>query len=216
MNKAVELINLWDTYETEHPGATIEDFCRHTLVHAREKENKLITKNVTPIGAEGILLKTICRIAKINNIYANWALAGTAINQPEELLMLLQILAKKAPNKSEVIYYNLMELSSGTDVIKRLIKKGFIGEYVDQEDRRLKRLELTPKGIGEIEICIPRIKKLSDMLTWDLPADDIELCAKLLMVIDTKFTFLIHSHKGKSFDDIYKSLEDHSKLDKPV
>ena len=60
--------------------------------------------------------------------------------------MLATIHPEKNPKKTEVIYANLFELSSGTDMLNRMKKRGLIKEYDDQVDKRSKRIELTPKG----------------------------------------------------------------------
>src|SRR5688572_20844670 len=142
MNKTVELVNNWAEFEAKYPNGNIEDFCRHYLAHQKQKkiEGPLVG-GVVPSFNEGLLLKIIGRISKLNMAYANLALRGTELNQIEEFGVLQTIKKEKNPKKTEVIYANLFELSSGTDMLNRMKERGLIIEYTDQDDKRSKRIE---------------------------------------------------------------------------
>jgi len=207
MNKTVALVNEWGNFEAKHPDGNIEDFCRHYLARNREQKIKgpLVGGVIPPIN-DGLLLKIIGRIHKLNMNYANKALAGTDLNQIEEFGMLLTIQQEKNPKKTEIIYANLFELSSGTDMLTRMKKRGLIKEYNDKEDKRSKRIELTPKGEKVIDVCFPKIRKMAMMMMHDLTDDDKELCIQLLKNVEIKFSALWPRHKGKGFEEIYKEV----------
>ena len=207
MNKTVELVNAWSAFEEKHPDGNMEDFCRYHLIHRREIENKdPLVGGVIPDHVEGLLLKILGRISRLNTIYANAAFAGTGVDQLEEFGILLTIQREKNPKKTEVIYSMLLELSSGTDMLSRLIRKGFIQEYPDEEDKRAKRLTLTPEGKDALERSRIQIGKVAHMLLFDMEQDDKQLCVKLLKNVEQKFSALFQEHKGKNFDDIYRAI----------
>ncbi|HVX51166.1 MAG TPA: hypothetical protein VHB48_13455, partial [Chitinophagaceae bacterium] len=137
MNKTVELVNKWGEFEEKHPDGTIEDFCRYLLIQQRENENtRPLVGGVVPNNNPGLLLKIMGRIHKMNAAYAAMALEGTGVSQLEEFGTLLSIQQFAGMKKTEIIYSNLFELSSGTDMLARMIKKGYINETPDAEDRR--------------------------------------------------------------------------------
>lgn len=207
MNKTVALVNEWGNFEAKHPNGNIEDFCRYYL--ARQREEKIkgpFVGEVVPPLKDGLLLKIIGRINKLNMFYANLALKGTGLNQVEEFGMLLTIKQEKNPKKTEIIYANLFELSSGTDMLNRLKKRGLIDEYDDKDDKRSKRIELTNEGIKVIEVCFPKIVKMAKMIMHDLTEDDKQLCIQLLKNIEIKYSALWPQHKGKLFDEVYESI----------
>lgn len=207
MNKTVELVNQWGQYEQQFPKGNIEDFCRHYLAHQQQnKTDGVLVGGVVPSLIDGLLLKIIGRISKLNMAYANMALKGTELNQIEEFGILQTIRKEKNPKKTEVIYGNLFELSSGTDMLNRMKKRGLIKEYADDEDKRSKRIELTPKGEKAAQVGLSKIELNARMLMNDLSADDKQLCIQLLKNIEVKFSALWQKHKGKEFDDIYKEL----------
>ena len=219
MNTTVDLVNEWAAFEKEHPGSTIEDFCRHYLASQRHQEVKgPLVGGVVPTINDGLLLKIIGRISKLNMNYANLALKGTGLNQIEEFGILLTIKQEKNPKKTEVIYANLYELSSGTDMLARMKKRGLIKEYDDKEDRRSKRLELTAKGEKIAEACKTKILKNATMMMNDLTEDDKQLCIQLLKNVEVKFSALWQKHKGRNFEEIYKEImgDKNDKVVKPL
>src|SRR5580704_804884 len=108
MNKTIELVNHWGAFEKIHPDGGIEDFCRHYLASQQQQKitGPLVGGVVPPIN-DGLLLKIIGRISKLNMNYANLALKGTGLNQIEEFGILLTIKQEKNPKKTEIIYANL-------------------------------------------------------------------------------------------------------------
>lgn len=208
MNKTIKLVNYWGAFEEKHPKGSIEDFCRYYLAHQQQQEETkgTLVGGVVPVFNEGLLLKIIGRISKLNMAYANIALKGTDLNQIEEFGILQTIKKEKNPKKTEVIYANLFELSSGTDMLNRMKKRGLIKEYGDKEDKRSKRIELTVKGEKVAASCTVKIEKNAIMLMNDLTVDDKQLCIQLLKNVEIKFSALWQKHKGKEFDDIYKEL----------
>ncbi|RPD42286.1 MarR family winged helix-turn-helix transcriptional regulator [Chitinophaga barathri] len=210
MNKTVALVKAWGAFEENHPDGELEDFCRHYLAQRQplqdEAPQKPLVGGVVPPLTDGTLLRIIGRIQKLNFSYANMALKGTDLNQIEEFGILLTIKQEKNPRKTEVIYANLFELSSGTDMLGRMIKRGLIKEYDDQEDKRSKRLELTTKGEKSIVTSFPRVKKMAEMMLNDLNEDDKQLCIQLLKKIEIKFSALWPKHRGRPFEEVYEEV----------
>ena len=207
MEKTIELVNAWADFSRNHPGGDIEDFCRHYLIKKREKETKgKMVGGVIPGVTDGLLMKIIGRIHKLHVMYANAAFEGTPLNQVEEFGCLATIYQLKNPKKSEVIVSNLMELSSGTDMLNRLKSRGLIREQADKEDKRSKRILLTLSGEKAIATCLGRMEKLAKIMVHDMPPDDKLLCIQLLKQVEIKFSSLFQKHKGKKFEDIYKEI----------
>ena len=133
MNKTVELVNEWGTFEQKHPKGDLDEFCRYYLVHHKQKNKEgTLVGGVVPALTDGLLMKIIGRISKLNMAYANIALKGTALNQIEELGILQTIKKEKNPKQTQVIYANLFELYSGTDMLNRLKKRGLIKESANK------------------------------------------------------------------------------------
>lgn len=204
MDKTIELVNLWGAYARQHPDAEIDDFCRHLLLTKKEKSKKeILVGGVVPPNPDSLLMKIIGRIYKLHTSYIQSAFEGIDLNQIEEFGILATIQQYGNPRKSEVIIANLMEISSGTDILNRLIKRGLIKEYLDEQDKRSKRIELTAEGQETFNLAQERALMLAGMMFNDMAEDDKRLCIQLLKNVEIKFSGLVQKHKGRNFDEIY-------------
>jgi len=203
MNQTVELVRLWGEYEKENPNGTVESFCRHVLAGSIKKEKLIQPEWQLHPDLNGTLIRTISRIGKFQDIYTKKALAGSGLDQIEEFGMMAAIFNLKNPPKSEAIFTNMLELSSGTNILIRLKSKQMISEYADPEDKRIKRLQLTKKGEKVLKDAKQKILKVVAMLTRDLSDDDKQLCLQLLSPVEARFFPLIQKQKNKSFEEIY-------------
>lgn len=214
MNKTVALVNAWAVFEEKYPDATVDDFCRHYLDRRKKQKNReILTGGVVPPTNEGLLMKIIGRIARLGLLYSGLALQDTGVNQIEEFGVMVTILQLKNPTKIAVINANLLEVSSGTDLLSRMKKRGLIREQADASDKRIKRLSLTAKGERATKECAARITKNAKMLFSGLSDDDVERCIGILKHVEIKFSQRWFEHKALSFEQAYndtmtESLQD--------
>lgn len=202
MNKAVELIKLWGDFEEKHPDGTIEEFCRYQLTAAVKKEKPIAPEWQLIPDINGQLMILIRKIGKFHIMYSNKALEGTGLDQMEEFGILVIIFNKRNPIKSEVIYDNLLELSSGTNMLIRLKKRGMISEYADKDDKRVKRLKLTQKGEETLKKAKVFVLQVAGMIVENLSEEDKQLCIQLLDPINARFTGIVQKQKNKTFEEI--------------
>ena len=207
MNKTVELVNLWAVFEAKYPNGSMEDFFRYQLVSKRESiDNEKLVGGLLPSNTAGLLLKIIGRISRLHSMYSNMALEETGLNQIEEFSIIVTIDAYKSPRKTEVIFDNLMELSSGTDMVNRLIKRGYVTEHADKDDKRAKRLHLTPAGAKVLANSRVRILQLVEMMTFDIHNEDQKICIQLLKDTEIKFSGRWQKDKVSTFDAVYEEI----------
>lgn len=207
MNKTIALVIEWGKFEEKHPDGSIDDFCRYQLIHKKEAvAGNTVNAALVPANADSLLMRTMGRIMRLHTVYAEFALEGTGIRSVEEFSMLNAVYQLKTPKKSEVILSCLHEISTGTDILNRLRKSGYLIERADKEDRRSKRLTITAKGEKVILHCKSRIAMLAKMMLVDMDSEDKKLCVQLLKNIEIKLAPALQRHKEQSFDEIYKSL----------
>lgn len=205
MNKTVELITRWTNFEEQHPGASLEDFFRQQLnPPGKQKEAFPPAGKLIP-DMNGRLMILIRRIGKYHIAFSGKALEGTGLVQMEEFGILVTIFNQVNPIKSEVIFNNLMELSSGTNMLMRMKKRGLIGEYADKEDKRVKRLRLTAKGEQTLKKAKPRVLDVATMMCGVISDEDKKLVMQLLHPIQQKFEGSFQKSRSLSFEEIKQS-----------
>ncbi|AYL96797.1 MarR family winged helix-turn-helix transcriptional regulator [Mucilaginibacter celer] len=206
MNKTVELVKLWGEYEAQNPGGALEDFFRHQLLQSANGEKKAVPDWQLRPGINGKLMILIRRIGKYHMVYSNKALEGTGLDQIEEFGILVTIFNQVNPIKSEAIYNNIIELSSGTNMLNRLKKRGLITEYDDDEDKRIKRLKLTTKGEETLGKAKVRVLEAAQMMVNVLSEEDKHFCFQLLNPVSEKFDGTFQKFRNKNFDEIFKTM----------
>ncbi len=188
MNTTVALLNQWAEFEAQHPDATPEDFCRYFLVRSRKKETmEGLFNGELPPRTDIVMMKLIDRIARLHSIYVQIALKDLKLSHFEEFSLLSAIAQLESPRKTEVIYHTINELSTGLSLLSGLIKNRYITEYDDPEDKRSKRLRLTPKGeklltvyFGETDHPIPW--QTDHLNCWRTDAANaVEACTKIVI-----------------------------------
>jgi DNA-binding MarR family transcriptional regulator len=207
MNKTVDLVNEWAAFEEKHPGNSIGDFCRYYLIREREKGgSSRFLEGIVPPEKASLLTKLLVRIVRMQAVYLDMAIKETGIRQAEEFFFLSVIKNLKSPKKTEVIYHTVNELSTGLNILAGLIKQGFIREQKDEEDKRSKRVSLTPKGERALKSGYGRIHQVNEMMFFGMPDDDVSLCIQLLKNVEMKFSGKWLHHKGRPFDEVYKDV----------
>ncbi|MDB5116908.1 MAG: hypothetical protein JWQ79_2400 [Mucilaginibacter sp.] len=206
MNKTVELVKLWGDYEAQYPDCSVDDFFRHQLSASIKKEKQTVPDWQLHPNINGQLMILIRRIGKYHMVYSNKALEGTNLDQMEEFGILVTIFNQVNPIKSEAIYNNIIELSSGTNMLNRLKKRGLVNEYADAEDKRVKRLKLTAKGEETLDKAKVRVSQVAEFMVDALSDEDKQLCVNLLTPLGDRFAGMFQKHKNKSFDEIYEEM----------
>jgi len=204
-NKTVQLVNLWHDFEKEHPDENVDDFCRYHLAALEIKKEKPATeseKDFALLPIETKLARSAGRLSRFHASYARKALVDLDLNHLDDFLYLNALSRLKNPKKSELIYENISEFSSGIEIIRRLIKLGLAKEFPDTLDRRSKRLRLTPKGQKVLIQCFTKMQELNFMVYRLLSTQDKELIYSMVRRLDKLHTDVYEKTKNKSLTEI--------------
>jgi hypothetical protein len=203
MNKTVELVRLWGEYETTHPTDGIEQFCRFLLLKEKQQKGKLgFAKSAMPDQPASVLAKMLGRLGRLLNNYAGIALRQCGLSSFEDFFYLNDIAVNDHPKKTEVIYANFNELSSGLLILDRLIRAGLVVEKPDNKDKRLKRLTITKKGTAVLGECYAKLNRINATIFEGMPEEDMLLCIQLLSPTESRISTKWIQEKRKSFADL--------------
>lgn len=185
MNKTVELVNLWAKYEEENPKAEISQFCQAYLVNQEQKNRKVaFWESPIPPDSASLLTKLIGRIARLHNLYALAAFKDCGISSFDEFLYLNSIANTSNSKKTDVIWANFNELSSGLLILDRLKKAKLIVEQGDELDKRAKRLEITKEGASVLQACYQQLNEVNEMCLGGLAEEQVKLCIQVLQPVE--------------------------------
>ena len=144
------------------------------------------------------------------NRYAKWyikkVLRDSILQTPDEFSFLISLMTYDSLHKSELITSQIMEKTSGTEIINRLVKKGMISETADQNDKRSIRVSITDSGRKEILRILPLMTKVTKIVVGNLSIEEINTLSYLLKKLDYFHNKVYLSKRGQPLSDILSSI----------
>ncbi|MDD3078250.1 MAG: MarR family transcriptional regulator [Paludibacter sp.] len=209
-NILIELIERLNDYELEaqQTGTTVNmtDFLGylnsryvHESVTSRELGGDF--KNYEPEEGNGqntdisILIVLLFRYAKG---YIKKALKDSMIKTADEFSFLITLLTFDSLSKTELIQKQVMEKTSGTEIINRLLKLGLLEQYQDEVDKRSIRVKISPSGRVELFKILPQMRTVSQIVAGNLTVNEKNMLAYMLRKLE-------HFH-----NDIYLNKKDNN------
>jgi DNA-binding MarR family transcriptional regulator len=157
-SSVVPIITLWEEYSKTSKDADPRGFARWILkdVAGKSLPTSLKTSKSSrrhldrDLDDAGKAMLLINRLHSMMKKVSKPILKKIGFAKDQEYGVLIQIYLLKNPNKKEVAQQLLLENSTTVEMIKRLVKRGFIREVLDSDDNRAMRLSLTDKGMQKL------------------------------------------------------------------
>ncbi len=181
MSQLVELIKKWELFIAEQPGCSTLAFALWLLA---ENTAKSAVRKSSPDSDEPSLhgddpefdkyagnqktsMQGAYLIGKMNqyvSYYTKPMMKKHGLHSLDDFGYLQNIRYFANITKTKACELMLQEITTGVDIIKRLIKNGFIEENVNEGDKREKLLQLSLKGDAVLNVMYMEFLKLPDTL----------------------------------------------------
>ncbi len=217
-NKITALINKWGEYEKLHPNPEFSDFGiwlskqdkdptpANTFFEKQDhhtskwNSNEDGLKHHNRIKNDDVQIgMLIGRLAKYGRLYAKKTLHSLSLNL-DEFTFLAAILHMENPKKSDVIIVNLFEPTSGTEILRRLIKLNYVKESTNKEDKRSKLLKLTALGEKTIFKAFKEMSKVGILVTANLNEKQKKEAISIMNYLNDFHVNLYLNHKEDSVE----------------
>lgn len=220
----IDLVNAWARYSATTPNADLPGFCLHYLTEQAqqplpgtddsgllnqqwlESPTGKVTRSLMPIRPEARLAALVGRLSKYGYFYSKKAMQPFDFKNIEEPVYLIALIQMGTPKKSELIYEMMAEFASGTDIINRLIKMELAEEFPDEQDRRSKRLRITPKGLLVLKEALPVMNKVADVAYHSLTEAEKTLLVQILDKLDHYHADHYKQSRTSEFDEVYDRM----------
>lgn len=216
-----QLIDLWESYEEKEQELNLLDFADWMRIKLKKNPqlNRKISYNNSKIEQPGLVayyksldeptqfLEVISRISRYHEFYIRKFLVDLPINNRLEYLFLNTVRQMHQAKKTDLIHIHLVDYSTGMDTIKRLINNGFLTETSDKNDKRVRLLEITEKGLG---ILLHADKKVTDERNMFLSCISMNKWKKAMPVLDeiNKFHNQIYlKHNDKPYPELINLMD---------
>lgn len=197
-NNLIEITKYLEEFEKQNKqGFSIHDFANWLSDKVAQKprsgiEASTINDSITQQSSDVQISIMVGRMYKYARMYSKKVFSGTPLKGLDDYSFMATLMFKPSMTKSELIHYNLMDsVTSGADIIKRLLKYELIEEHDDENDKRSKRIGITEKGKQLMFNIFNKMDKVSGIITGNLSNDEKLFLLSYLKKLD-------HLHK-----DIY-------------
>lgn len=146
-----------------------------------------------------ILIVLMFRYAKG---YIRKALKSSKIKSADEFSFLITLLTYKSLTKTELIQKQVMEKTSGTEIINRLVRLGLIMQYEDEADKRSVRIKISDLGKSEIIGILPEMQKVSKIVTGNLTETEKNTLAYLLRKLENFHNDIFLNNKDAELNEL--------------
>jgi DNA-binding MarR family transcriptional regulator len=179
MDSYLPLIELWESFRKKNKSGDLQEFAEFLLKATTKKEpmksakwataqaNQYFEKQTKNFGFEDstpFAATLIWRLYKFIKLYNKNILQEAGLHSHDEFAILISIQTHQTIAKKVVITENLLELTTGTDIINRLIKNKLITEKINPDDKRQRMLNLTSKGATCLKTIFTGLASTEDIL----------------------------------------------------
>ena len=203
-NSLIPLITLWEEFFAKVPEGDILEFASWILAKeeqaqkarpdgnghplAGNDDDPSVVKNNQPAGEEmeenARALLLIARLHSFIEMRAKPIVKKHGFTKNREYGMLANIYLLKTPNKKQLAESMLLENSTAVEITNRMLKKGFIMEIDDEEDKRSTRICLTAAGEQKLFESYADLRDLPASFLDSLTGAEITRLVNLLQKVE--------------------------------
>ena len=208
MKDLIKVLQQWEDYQKHHPGSEFEDFCRFYLASLKKKKLPIgaSPKANQPPDLDSMFMMTLTRSTLAFWVYMRIALRDTHLSSIEDLMVCAALNRLGESRKTDIVNYAMMEMSTGTDILNRLIEKGFVNQRVDPDDKRSRLLTLSATGANALKKCFKKAGLARQIFLADVTEDDKKILAGILYPLQEKHSRLSVASKGKPIEEIHAEM----------
>lgn len=167
---------LWKAFEKEYPNGSMTDFGvwlirkdipAGDLVETKKESSTSIIKQGAPgrMNQSDMVGIFISRLYRFLRMASKDLLAKHEVSSIDEFALLATLLVHPGMTKTELLKQNLMEITTGSEMLKRFVARKWLLEQRDKADKRVTRLSLSSKGQQVIFACMQTLENIEDILS---------------------------------------------------
>lgn len=147
----------------------------------------------------------LVRLNKYAKYYLKDAFAGTPLKSADDFAYVAALANVASLTKSELIQMNVGETSGGMDIIKRLERERVLETFMDEKDKRAKRVRLTEFGKGVFFSILQPLQRVGRIVKAHLKPEDVERLVEVLAVLDAFHQKIYLEEKEYDIEKIEKT-----------
>jgi DNA-binding MarR family transcriptional regulator len=181
----IPLLSQWEIFTEENPKKDIYAFASWLLSGRQEQTREVnISEGRDHVANSVKVAILITRLRSYLSAYVKPTVKTLGFTKEHEYNFLYQVSKMDKPNKNNLSKENMVEFSTGRDIIRRLIIKNLITEKIDPDDKRASQLHLTAKGKKVLEKSFGMIAENFTDFLGDLTTGEQEQLIAILTKVN--------------------------------
>ena len=185
-------------------GSTMEHFVEYLNYSINKPETAVEVSDEELLNV--LLAQNIAHLYRFAKSYTKTALEDSPLITMDDFLYLGKIMELVNCTKTELIEHHAHEKTSGMEIIKRLLKNGFIDQQNDPNDGRSKQLSITAAGRQEFLAALGGMQKSANLIGGPLSSVEKLHLLHLLQKLH-KFHKPLFAEKNASLDEMLEQLD---------
>lgn len=179
----LSLIEKYMDYTSETGEVNLKDFS--VWLNRSLSGEEPVIKAASPSQTERDIIYLINRLSKFSRFYSKKVISRYGLTSLDEFYFLISITRLGTPGKNEVYKDTITEVTTGAQIMKRMIAAGLITEVTDKEDKRMKRVRLSDKGKKVRDRLFSEFTETVKLKTGNLSGAEKETLRTLLADLHT-------------------------------
>ncbi|BDS11628.1 MarR family winged helix-turn-helix transcriptional regulator [Aureispira anguillae] len=202
-----ELLPYLDQFEKKNKQkeTNINDFLIW-MNGAPKLEQQAPQKSLKSIPLQGGINAQICQLISLLHKYVRFyyrkGFKESYIQTTEDFGFLATLATVGDLRKNELIQKNTSEFTSGMEVIRRLERNELIETFLDENDKRARRVRITDKGRGAFLQALPILQKIGTIATGQLTDLEKQQLVDLLNKLNYFHNPIFHEEKEANLVNI--------------
>lgn len=212
--KIIEYLAVFEEENQHLEGYDLQDFLSFMQSQINEKEDKTPNRHIGgkkrrkdfnfSENAEIILSRQISLLYRYAKEYIKKALENSNLQTVEEFSYLVVLMTFDHLSKTELILKNVMSITSGAEVIKRLLRKGLIKQIIDKNDKRSQLVSITSTGLDEMKKVFPKMQLASEIIRGNLSHQEEQTLVFLLKKLEAYHNRLFLNHRDQDLEQLFE------------
>ncbi|WP_324680207.1 hypothetical protein [Hymenobacter sp. GOD-10R] len=208
LQRLLASVEEFEAQHKESPSDALADFAQ--WLHVRTSPSSdlaTVTREATQAAEtlESRISKLITFLYRYARFYSRLALDGSVLFAFEDFSYLVTVNCYGPLSKTELIARNIHEKSSGTEVIKRLLKQALLTEQPHPSDRRRRELTLSSEGRRTLYQVFERMHQEAHMVAGNLDTIERHQLLYLLLKLDTFHYPVFSQNRAPTFESLIET-----------
>lgn len=208
----VNQLEIYEAVESDKENLSLDKFIAsmQQSVSLESFQNNLIDN--TPknpqsraLSIERIIAQHFLILFRYIKFYSKIAFADLPIKTLDEFSILATTLQNGSITKTDLIKKNILEKSSGIEIIKRLLKAGYLVQTDNPEDQRSQLISLSEAGRNVLFSTFGKMETLGIIASGELNKIEKEQLIILLKKLDNFHFDNYHNKANESLEDYLPS-----------